>query len=133
MTRRLLNLLTLLSLLLCVAAVALWVRSHRVGELLMHDAFKAIENVAFGAAIRNVASVEVLKALRIALPPLAAQREIVAEIEAEQRLVEGNRQLIERMEQKIVAAIARIWGEDAKASDAPAADEATEAAQPVSA
>ena len=40
MTRRLLNLLTLLSLLLCAATVAIWIRSHRVGELFMHDAFK---------------------------------------------------------------------------------------------
>ena len=32
MTRRLLNLLTVLSLLLCVAAVALWVRSHFVAD-----------------------------------------------------------------------------------------------------
>ena len=33
MTRRLLNLLTLLSLLLCLAAVALWARSHRHYDL----------------------------------------------------------------------------------------------------
>ena len=32
MTHRLLNLLTVLLLLLCVAAAALWVRSHRVGD-----------------------------------------------------------------------------------------------------
>jgi hypothetical protein len=32
MTGRLLNLLTVLSLLLCVAAVALWVRSHSVAD-----------------------------------------------------------------------------------------------------
>lgn len=41
-----------------------------------------------------------------------AQSEIVAEIEAEQRLVEGTRQLIERMKQKITATLARIWGEE---------------------
>ena len=40
MRRRLLNLLTALSLLLFVAVVAVWLRSYRVGELLMHDAFK---------------------------------------------------------------------------------------------
>jgi hypothetical protein len=38
---RLLNLLAITLMLLCVAVVALWVRSHRVGELLMHDAFKS--------------------------------------------------------------------------------------------
>jgi type I restriction enzyme S subunit len=49
---------------------------------------------------------------RIPLPPLAEQEQIVAEIEAEQRLVEANRQLIERMEQKIAATLERIWGDD---------------------
>jgi type I restriction enzyme, S subunit len=56
-----------------------------------------------------------LKQIEIPLPPLAEQEKIVAEIDAEQRLVEGNRQLIERMEKKIAAAIGRIWGEEPSA------------------
>jgi type I restriction enzyme M protein len=56
----------------------------------------------------------IIEQIPIPLPPLAVQREIVAEIEAEQRLVEGNRQLIERMEQKVAATLARIWGEAAR-------------------
>ena len=39
------------------------------------------------------------------------QQAIVAEIEAEQALVGGNRDLIGRFEKKIDAAIARVWGE----------------------
>ena len=53
----------------------------------------------------------ILKSLPIPLPPLAEQEAIVAEIEAEQALVDANRELIERMEAKIEAAIARIWGQ----------------------
>jgi len=60
-----------------------------------------------------------MSSILIPLPPLAAQREIVAEIEAEQRLVEGNRQLIGRMEQKIAAALSRIWGQDAPTPTKP--------------
>ena len=48
--------------------------------------------------------------IRIALPPLATQQAIVAEIEAEQSLVAANRELVERMEGKIRAAIGRVWG-----------------------
>ena len=48
----------------------------------------------------------------IPLPPLATQQAIVAEIEAEQALVAANRELIERMEQKIQVTLARIWGEE---------------------
>ena len=36
---------------------------------------------------------------------------LVAEIEAEQSLVAANRELVERMEGKIRAAIGRVWGE----------------------
>jgi type I restriction enzyme M protein len=52
-----------------------------------------------------------IRRLRFPLPPLSQQEKIVAEIDAEQRLVKANRQLIERMEQKIAAVLARIWGE----------------------
>jgi len=37
---------------------------------------------------------------------------IVAEIEAEQALVTANRELIARMEKKIQATLASVWGED---------------------
>ncbi len=51
----------------------------------------------------------------IPLPPLATQQAIVAEIEAEQALVNANRELIARFEQKIQATLARVWGEEALA------------------
>ena len=47
------------------------------------------------------------------LPPIGTQNRIVEELEAEQALVASNRELIERMEKKIQAAIGRVWGEDA--------------------
>jgi len=53
-----------------------------------------------------------LAPFKIPLPPLATQRAIVAEIEAEQALVAANRELIARFELKIQAALARVWGED---------------------
>jgi type I restriction enzyme M protein len=52
-----------------------------------------------------------LNEAKLPLPPLATQRAIVAEIEAEQALVAANRELITRLEQKIQATLARIWGE----------------------
>ncbi len=50
--------------------------------------------------------------IRIPLPPLETQRAIVAEIEAERALVDANRELIARMEKKIQATLARVWGEE---------------------
>ena len=46
----------------------------------------------------------------IALPSIDIQQAVVAEIEAEQSLVVANRELVERMEGKIRAAIGRVWG-----------------------
>lgn len=63
-----------------------------------------------GANIRNL-SQGLLSCLRIPLPPLATQKAIVAEIEAEQALVNGNRELIRRFEGKIQAVLARVWRE----------------------
>lgn len=52
-----------------------------------------------------------LKEHPIRFPDVDVQQAIVAEIEAEQALVNGNRDLIARFEKKIDAAIARVWGE----------------------
>jgi type I restriction enzyme M protein len=48
----------------------------------------------------------------VPFPPVATQRVIAAEIEAEQALVAANRELIVRFEKKIQATLARIWVED---------------------
>ena len=53
-----------------------------------------------------------LERIKIHLPPLEVQKEVVAEIEAEQALVAANRELIDRFEKKIQATIARVWDED---------------------
>ena len=47
----------------------------------------------------------------IPVPEKGVQEAIIAEIEAEQALVNGNRDLIARIEKKIDAAIGRVWGE----------------------
>ena len=47
----------------------------------------------------------------IVVPPLETQKQIVAQIEEEQKLVEMNKKLIEIFEQKIKDKIKEIWGE----------------------
>jgi type I restriction enzyme M protein len=66
---------------------------------------------ATGVAQKTV-SLGSLRGFQIPLPPLATQQTIVAEIEAEQALVDANRELITRFERKIQATLARVWGED---------------------
>lgn len=47
---------------------------------------------------------------RLPPPSLQTQRSIVAEIEAEQALVNANRELVRRMKAKIKTTIDRVWG-----------------------
>ncbi|WP_422372619.1 N-6 DNA methylase [Hoeflea sp.] len=76
------------------------------------------DEAATGVAQKTV-SLKALREFQVPLPPIDMQSAIVAEIEAEQTLVNGNRELIARFEKKIDAAIARVWGE-AKADEAAA-------------
>lgn len=69
-------------------------------------------DLSTGGAQPNI-SQAIIRSLRIPLPSLELQRTIVAEIQAEQALVHGNKELITRMEKKIGAALARVWDEDA--------------------
>ncbi|MCF8303727.1 MAG: N-6 DNA methylase [Bacteroidales bacterium] len=52
-----------------------------------------------------------IKSVRIPLPNIEVQRQIVAQMEKEQEFVNSNKQLIEIFEQKIKDRIAKIWGE----------------------
>lgn len=65
---------------------------------------------AVGVTMKNL-NQGILSSIRIFLPDLETQRSIVAEIEAEQALVNANKQLIERFEAKVRAAINRVWGQ----------------------
>jgi type I restriction enzyme M protein len=73
------------------------------------DFAEMIKTVGQGANIRNL-SQSILNEISIPLPPLATQQAIVADIEAEQALVDANRELIEHFEKKIQATLARVWG-----------------------
>lgn len=54
----------------------------------------------------------IVERVPIPLPPLVTQQQIVSEIEAEQALVNANRELITRFEKKIQVPLARVWGEE---------------------
>jgi type I restriction enzyme M protein len=85
-------------------------------ELMMRTKKQHLNNIAPQAAQKNI-NVEILKSVEISLPPLEVQQAIVAEIEAEQALVNSNQELIDRFEKKIQATIARVWGEEDVVTD----------------
>lgn len=63
-----------------------------------------------GVAIRRLTLTKINQAA-IPIPPIQYQKEIVAEIKAEQALVNANQELIERFEKKIQDTVGRVWGE----------------------
>ncbi len=66
------------------------------------------------ASIPKINRSQLFKAA-IPVPPLEAQRFIVADIQAEQDLINATRELIQRFESKVKAAIGRVWGNDGAA------------------
>jgi type I restriction enzyme M protein len=96
-----------------------WVNNHahilRFGERAMQAYVESyVNNISVAEYVTGSAqpklNQESLNRIAIPLPPLETQGEIVAELQAERALVEANRELIQRMEKKIDAAIARVWG-----------------------
>jgi len=53
----------------------------------------------------------IIEKTKIPLPPIETQKEIVAQIEEEQKLVDSNKQLIEIFDKKIKDKISEVWGE----------------------
>lgn len=60
---------------------------------------------------RGGLNMPLIRNLNILVPPIEVQREIVAELEAEQKLINANKKLIEVYQQKIKSKIAEVWGE----------------------
>jgi len=69
-----------------------------------------MESWASGGTFKEISKSKFCE-LRIPLPPLEVQREIVAEIEGYQRVIDGARQLIEQTKGEIAAAVGRVWGD----------------------
>ncbi len=74
--------------------------------------FKGLESMARGNGGQIELGLEVIKSLKIPLPPLPVQEQIVSEIEAEQRAIDECKKLIEKMQKKVEAKIGEIWGEE---------------------
>ena len=80
-------------------------------HLLAQDQVVAqMRSVSHGGTM-NILSMRTLKRLRLPVPPVETQQAIVAEIAAEQALVSANHELMERMEQRIEDAVARVWAD----------------------
>lgn len=69
-----------------------------------------LNELIFGAAYKALTIIK-LKQIQIPFPDLETQRHIVAQIDQEQKIINGNKKLIEIFEQKIKAKVKEVWGE----------------------
>ena len=94
----------------------------KINNLDNHYLFFACQTIynnflRLGSGKFRLANLSFIREQKIPLPPLEVQKQIVAKIEEEQKLVEANKKLIEIFEQKIKERIAKVWGEDKKEDD----------------
>ncbi|MGH8274079.1 MAG: N-6 DNA methylase [Gammaproteobacteria bacterium] len=54
---------------------------------------------------------------QVPLPPLEVQKEIVAEVERYQKVIDGARAVLDNYGKKIQATLARVWGEEPKSAE----------------
>ena len=64
-----------------------------------------------GLGVKGVTR-EFIKEQKISIPSIDIQKEIVQKIEAERKVIEGNKKLIETYTQKIQDRINKVWGEE---------------------
>ena len=67
------------------------------------------KDLSQGSTIKGVTKKQ-LADLSVPLPPLPVQKEIVAEIEGYQKVIDANRELISRFEKNIEGVLDRVWG-----------------------
>ena len=105
-------------------------RSLPSGEITIFRASESILPVFLNSIIRSDVTRQALKAIvkgihiyprdirniEIPLPPVGVQRQIVADIEHYQNVIDGARQLIEDTEDQIQATIASVWSTEKASS-----------------
>ncbi len=76
---------------------------------MMEQQLNDLKNKSVGGLTKYL-TLPVVKEIRVPLPPIETQQQIVSQIEKEQVLVNASKQLIVIFEQKIKDRIAKVWG-----------------------
>lgn len=77
---------------------------------MIEKPLKNIEDKTYAVTVKHISAQQIRK-IKIPLPPLEIQQQIVEEIEKEREFIQENKKLIEIHEQKIKSKIAEVWGE----------------------
>ncbi len=67
-----------------------------------------MKNLASGGTFKEISKTSISK-IKIPLPSLKIQKQIVAEVEEEEKIIQANKKLIDIMERKIEKVIESVW------------------------
>jgi type I restriction enzyme M protein len=84
--------------------------TYELLKYLLNSNLLDLKRKSIGGLTRYL-TLPMITSIKLPLPPFETQQIIVSELQAEQSLVDSNRELITRFERKIQATLARIWGE----------------------
>jgi restriction endonuclease S subunit len=87
------------------------INRYYLKNILDSDYFSQYYQSQASGSTQKFISLKFIRSIKIPLPPLETQKQIVARIEKEQELVNANKELIKIFEQKIKDRIAKVWGE----------------------
>jgi len=85
--------------------------SHYLFLFFQSENFLEQKEAIVSGAAQPQLPIRSLKFARIPVPPIETQQSIVSTIQAEQRLVDSNKELIRIFEEKIRQSINRVWGD----------------------
>ena len=90
--------------------------SQKWVNYVIHTLREQIYRLGSGSTFPNVSRKSIAE-IPIPVPPSCEQEELVKEFEAERAMVAANRDLIERMEKKILRVVGRVWLQDKAETD----------------
>ena len=102
---------------ICIGRGLASIRTKNENDLLQLYLYEVIKTQEQGFKSKSSGSTfesinrKDIETLLIPIPPIEIQREIVAELEIEQKLIDSNKKLIEIYQQKIKTKLAEVWGE----------------------
>jgi len=95
---------------ICIGRGLASVRAKKIDQIFLFNYLKSIEDKikGGGGAVFDSISKKQIEEIKIPLPPLETQEQLVAEMEKQETIIEANKNLIEIMEQKISEVLSEI-------------------------
>ncbi len=76
--------------------------------LYLSNIYQKIRNLT-GDKERSGLNMPIIRAIEVPIAPIKIQEKLIAELEIERKIIEGNKQLIDTYTQKIQDRIGKIW------------------------